>query len=249
MDKFSHLDFESLVFCYTKGMKLTTLNLQGFTDWAARQPAILDYLRRTNADIIFFQEAVFLPELSPFNQAQLLNQTLQYPYEHSSITRLQVGLEYQTFREGLVVLSKFPIVKTDAIILKKAPHDELNRIIQLVDVVMGDQIIKLANIHFSITDVEDFATAHLEETLSILRGRQETRLIAGDFNLDSLDASAPLWQDEYTTSATIPYISYPQMAKRNDYILIPKHDVFRDMFISGDSLSDHRALTVDITLT
>ncbi len=169
---------------------------------------------------------------------------LTISFEHSAITRLQVGEDYPTYREGLSVISKTPIVKTDTIILKKVPADEHNRIVQLVDLFVDGHTIKLANVHFSITDLSDFATAHLQETLSLLTSRGEQRIIAGDFNLSSLEASKHLWENDYTASDQTDYISYPSMNKRVDYVLLPKNYSYQSIAVSDDSLSDHRALTV-----
>lgn len=228
-------------------MNLISLNLQGFVEWEARHPRILDYFQRTQPDIILFQEVVFLPEISPFNQVQLLNQALQYPYEYSSVTRLQVGLEYPDYREGLAVLSKYPVKNSDTIVLKQDPLDEHNRIIQLIDLEKDGQTIQLANVHFSLTDTVDFATAHLEETLAILAARQESRIIAGDFNLADLAATAHLWQDNYVASVDTPYVSFPADNKRIDYVLLPKSYQFSHIAVSEDGLSDHRALAASIT--
>lgn len=227
-------------------MKLTTLNLQGFTNWKQRQSKILDYLRDTKPDIILFQEVVFLPEISPYSQVQLLNQELEYPYEHSSITRLQVGVDYATFREGLSTLSTLPVVSSDTIILKKAPEDEHNRIIQLIDVRKNNQIIKIANVHFSLSDTTDYATAHLVETLEILNARKEVRIIAGDFNLENLEKTSALWHDAYIASSHIPYLSQPSLGKCIDYVLIPKAYRLETLEVSNDELSDHRAVTVTV---
>ena len=101
-------------------MKLTTLNLQGFIDWEQRQPAIEAYLQSVQPDVIFFQEVVYLPNISPYNQAQILNVEMKYTFENSAVTRLQPSKAYGTYREGLATLSKYPIVKTDTLILKKA---------------------------------------------------------------------------------------------------------------------------------
>ena len=229
-------------------MKLTTLNLQGFHDWQNRKPEILKYLKETDPDIILFQEVVFIPEISYYNQVQLLNTELEYPYEHSSITRLQVGLEYPVYREGLAMLSKYPVTKSDTIILKQEKGDEHNRIVQLIDIRVGERIVKFANIHFSITDFTDFATAHLVETVEIIKDRKEQRIIAGDFNIDFLEDFSTIWGDDYVASTKIPYISYPSMNKRNDYVLLPKPDDFTSLSLSNDALSDHRALTVEFNI-
>jgi endonuclease/exonuclease/phosphatase family metal-dependent hydrolase len=229
-------------------MKITTLNLQGFVDWHTRQSEILAYLKATNPDVILFQEVVFIPDISPFNQVQLLNQELQYPYEHSAVTRLQPSSEHKTFREGLAMLSKYPVVKTDTVVLKKEVNDEHHRIIQLVDLIVDHHAVLLANVHFSLTDTTDFATAHLEETLQIIADKDEERIIAGDFNIDHLETLSGIWSEHYEASTKVPYISYPAMHKRNDYVLVPKPLKFTEIATSGDTLSDHRAVTVNIAI-
>lgn len=227
-------------------MKLTTLNLQGFTDWEQRKPEIVAYLKTTNPDIILFQEVVFLPDISPLNQVQILNQELGYPYEHSVITRLQPSPYYDVYREGLSMLSKHPVTKSNSIVLKQAEGDEHNRILQLADILIDEQIVKIANVHFSLTDETDFATAHLLETLDIMNGYGEKRIIAGDFNIDHLEDLSHVWGDAYEASTKIPYISFPSQHKRNDYVLVPKPYSLKGLSVSSDKLSDHVAVTFDI---
>ena len=238
----------NVVFVILIKMKITTLNLQGFVDWQRREPAIITYLQQTQPDIILFQEVVYLPETSAHNQVQLINKTLRYPYEHTSVTRLQVGLEVETYREGLGMLSKYPVTKTDTIVLKKAPDDEHNRIAQLLDIRHKDITIQLANVHFSLTDTKDFATAHLAETLNILTWRGEERIIVGDFNMADLSTSKHLWQDSYTSSSQFEYVSFPSEEKRIDYFLVPKSFNLRHVGVSNDELSDHRALTAEVLI-
>ncbi|RYX79171.1 endonuclease/exonuclease/phosphatase family protein [bacterium] len=227
-------------------MKLTTLNLQGFSDWQQREPKIIRYLQHEKPDIIFFQEVVYIPELSAYTQVHQINTSLKYLFEHHSITRRQVGIEYPVYREGLSIISKSPIVKTDAIILKRASGDEHDRIIQLVDLFINDHVVKFVHVHFSITDITDYATAQLLETLDILHARGEQRIIIGDFNLSNLDASRHAWDQNYISSESAPYVSYPSETKRIDYILIPKTYAFESVHTSNEAVSDHRALTVVI---
>ncbi len=232
-------------------LKLTSLNLFAFDHWEERAPLILDYLKKTDSDVVVFQEAVFLPNISPHNQAQLLNQDLGYPYQVSTISRLQASTEHPVYREGLALISKYHIRSSDTLILKKDDRDEHNRILQLVDVWIGDQIVRIGHVHFSITDDIDFATPHLIETLSILKSRNEKRILIGDFNLSHLEDTSHLWEDEYIASTEVPYITYPtwrEGPKRTDYALIPKEYSFSSITVSGDGLSDHRALTVEIEI-
>lgn len=227
-------------------MKLTTLNVQGFDNWDMRKESILLYLTQQNPDIIFFQEVVYLPEVSPFTPVELLNQSLKYPYEHNAISRLQVGIHYPVYREGMSILSKYPVLKTDILVLKKEDRDEHTRIVQMADIMIDNNVVKVANIHFSITDFFDLATPQLKETIDILKSRNETRILMGDFNITFLEETAEIWQDDYVASTDVPYITYPTMNKRVEYALIPKSYAFKDITTSDDSLSDHRALTVDI---
>ena len=233
---------------YNGVVKLSTLNLQGFVNWSQHKPAVLEYFQNEQPDVIFFQEAVYLPEVSIYNQVQELNQDLHYLFEHSNVTRLQVGKDYPVFREGLAVLSKYPVVKSDAIILKQAAGDEHNRIIQMVDLFVDGSIVKFANIHFSLMEIADFATPHLQETLEIIASRGEKRIIAGDFNISDLQSTAHLWQDHYTASTTTPYVSFPADNKTIDYILIPNEYAFESVTATPNALTDHCAVTAVITL-
>lgn len=227
-------------------ISITSLNVQGFFDWQSRQKPITDYLAQINSDLIFLQEVTYIPEISPYTQADIINQTLHYPYEHSSISRLQASPDFANYREGLAVLCKYPIAKSEVLVLKKDPADEHLRLLQCIDLVTENgAIVKLANIHLSITDfTEAFARAQLDEILHILQSRGETRIIGGDFNMRQLELHADLWQDRYVASSRVPYITYPIENKRMDYFLIPKELAFTDIATSPDGLSDHRALSI-----
>lgn len=230
-------------------MKVTSLNLQGFEHWEERKPNILAYLRQESPDVVLFQEVVYLPELSAHNPAQLLNAELGYRYENCAVSRLQVGLEYPVYREGLAVISRHPILQSDVIVLKQAEGDQHQRIIQLIDLLVDGQVVKIANIHFSMTDDVDYATAHFQETLDILKARGEDRIIAGDFNINKLEDFAHMWQDQYQSSTVFPYVSYPSMNKRNDYFLVPKKYDFPSLTTSGDlAVSDHTGLTATVNV-
>lgn len=228
-------------------MKITvsSLNVQGFSDWDNRKANIIDYLTMTSPDVVLFQEVTFLPQIAAHNQVGLLNKALAYPFENTAVTRLQDSPHYENYREGLGVVSKWPITKSETIILKQQSDDEHQRIVQLIDILCDGSLVKFANVHFSISDNnENFPREHLYELLSILETRNETRIIGGDFNMNSIDLHADLWQDSYISSSVTPYVTYPAMNKRVDYFLLPKEYAFLDIATSPDGLSDHRGLTV-----
>jgi endonuclease/exonuclease/phosphatase family metal-dependent hydrolase len=229
-------------------MIITSLNLFGrFDNWSRRRTNILSYINDTEPDLMFFQEVVYLPEASPLTQVTDLNKRLEYPYyEHIAVTRLQTSDTYSEYREGLGILSKFPVLKSETLVLRQDPRDHLQRIVQLFDIDYHGYTVKFVNVHFS--EHQELAALHLVELFDILASRHERRIIVGDFNIPDLEKYAELWQHDYSASSGEPYVSYPSLKSRIDYILMPKSDAFIDITVSDDGLSDHRALTADIRL-
>lgn len=225
-------------------MKLTTLNLQGFVDWDKREQAIVTYLKDTNSDIVFFQEVVFIPEISPDTSATRIGKQLDYPYTQTVVSRLQTSDLYTDFREGLSIMSKFPITHSETLVLKQNKHDHLQRIVQLFNVVHRGVTTKFANIHFAQNP--ELAYEHLEELLEIFKSRNEQRTIIGDFNMPDLK-HLTIWQEQYNASTSEYYISFPGNNNRIDFVLTPKPTTISKMSLSPDGISDHRALTVTIT--
>lgn len=227
-------------------MRITSLNLRGFFDWEQRSKRVIDFLRDTAPDLILFQEVVYLPDESPFSPVELLNRSLGYPYRHSAITRLQDSPTYGVYREGLAVLSRLPIPGTEALVLRHEDHDPHHRIVQFLDVQDGPVTHRLADVHLSVRD--EFALHHLQEVLAILADRGEQRIIGGDFNVNHLEHYRALWRDDYVLTSDIKqYVSYPHSQQANDYFLVPKTYAIGEIRLSSNDLSDHRALTVDLT--
>ena len=231
-------------------ISVSSLNAQGFFDWNDRKGAIVDYYTDQNPDIIFLQEVTYIPEESPYTQASLMRKMLPlYGYESSSVSRLQDSPHYPQYREGLAVISKFPISYSETLVLKRDPNDEHLRLVQLVDVVIEGRIVKFANIHFSITDqTEKYAREQLKEVCEILSVRGERRIMCGDFNMKDITIHRDLWQDDYVAPHDQKLVTYPAEDKQVDYFLVPKDFVIKAIDVSVDGLSDHRALTATIVV-
>jgi endonuclease/exonuclease/phosphatase family metal-dependent hydrolase len=226
-------------------MRITSLNLQGFADWDARMPRVVAYLQHAAPDVILFQEVVWLPEVSPVTQVDLLGRALGYPFRHESVTRLQRGRVVEDYREGLGLISRHPVPATEALVLHREQGDPHQRIVQLADVDVDGVTWPLMNVHLSVRD--DFALHHLEEVLRMQDERGEHRIIGGDFNVDHLERHATLWRDwGRLSSEGRDYMSRPLSHENDDYFLVPKRYDIESLRISGDDLSDHRALTVDL---
>lgn len=226
-------------------MRITSLNLQGFADWEARMPRVVAYLRELAPDVVLFQEVVWLPEISPVTQVDLLARELDYPFRHQSVTRLQHGRVVTDYREGLGLLSRHPVPSTEALVLHHESGDPHQRIVQLADVVVDEVTWPLMNVHLSVRD--DFAMHHLEEVLRMQDEREERRILGGDFNVDHLERHAALWRSwGRLSSEELQYLSRPLSHETDDYFLVPDRFTMTEVQISGDGLSDHRALTVDL---
>ncbi|MES2630820.1 MAG: endonuclease/exonuclease/phosphatase family protein [Patescibacteria group bacterium] len=226
-------------------MKITSLNLAGYKNWADREPLILEYLNGTQPDIIFFQEVKFNPNVSILNEASLINSKLNIPYDHtqSAISRIYMTSEGEESREGLSVLSNHPIINSEILVLRKRDDDKHTRIVQFVDIHIGGEIQKFANVHFSNNDYSD---EQLEEALDVIKNRGEKRIIVGDFNIANLNTVSHLFADDYTSSiSTGNYISFPSEGATFDYVLIPNEYEFNAFGIK-ENLSDHNALTFEI---
>jgi endonuclease/exonuclease/phosphatase family metal-dependent hydrolase len=226
-------------------MRITTLNLRGFFDWGQRAPRVSAYLRDVAPDVVLFQEVVFLPDVAPFSPVELLNRDLGMPERHEAITRLQRGRTHPVYREGLAVLSRLPVHASQTLALQHEQGDPHQRIVQLVDVAAEDGVWPLANVHLSVRD--DFALHHLREVLEILRDKGERRILGGDFNVDHLERYSDLWSDAVLTSTVAGYRSHPSSNENDDYFLVPTEYRIDRVTVSGDDLSDHEAVTVDLS--
>jgi endonuclease/exonuclease/phosphatase family metal-dependent hydrolase len=224
-------------------MKVISLNLRGFFGWQERLPLVAGYLQAEAPDLVLLQEIVYLPDVSPFTQLDLLNQVAGFPYRHASVSRLQPSISYGPYREGLGVLSRVAVTQTETLILLHEQHDPHNRLVEFFDLDNG---WKFANVHLSVRD--DYALNQLKEVLGILHARGEKRIIGGDFNLNHLERHAHLWHDDYVLTTEIEhYVSFAGSAQANDYFLVPREYTLGSIELSVDGLSDHRALAVEIT--
>ena len=228
-------------------LKVCILNLWGFNDWQIREPKIVSYLKQQKPDIVFLQEVLYEPSLSPYTQAELLNRQLDYEFISISVPRLFSSEKIKNHREGLAVLSETAILKNETLVLKKEEKDKHTRIVQLLDIQLGDSTISLAHVHFS--NRHEWSRLHLQELLELLSARGEERIIIGDFNMLDPQKNTDLYGDKYVISTEIKsYISYPEKSETLDYVLLPRQFEMTNIETSAEGLSDHLAVMADITL-
>ncbi|MDB5187108.1 MAG: hypothetical protein JWM07_580 [Candidatus Saccharibacteria bacterium] len=225
-------------------MKVATLNLAGYKNWMKRESNIVSYLEATNSDIVFFQEVKFNKEYSPYSQSKYLNSKLSTPYIYAqtSVSRYYTQSDGVESREGLAVLSRYPIIDSEILVLTKRPDDKHTRIIQKVDILINDQVISFTNVHFSNNL---YSNEQLAETLQIIKNTDSKSVVLGDFNIFDIKTVKDLYAADYVASTEfMPYISFPSENVTLDYVLMPRDYTLTSLSI-GENLSDHNALSFE----
>lgn len=222
-------------------IKLISLNLAGYQDWERRQADIVSYLNTEKPDILLLQEVKFDPGMSSLSQSTLLNRLLEtpYAYEDTSVTRYHKPHKDDAYREGLAVLSNFPIVKSESLVLIKNDADAHTRFVQSIDLKIGDTEFKVSNIHFSNNQ---YSGDQFAELLTILEQRGEKRVLCGDFNIFELEQYESLYSPSYVASTEFKrYVSFPAGNLTLDYMLLPREYKYESLEVIP-GLSDHNGL-------
>lgn len=228
-------------------MKVTTLNLAGYKQWAEREASIIAYLNESQSDIVFLQEVKFDTRFSPYSQSKHLNNQLHDPYSYAQacISRIYQASDGSESREGLAVLSKYPIIDSETLVLTKQPDDKHTRIIQKVSLFIQNEVVTFVNVHFSNNR---YSLEQLDETLRLVSNSSEKSVIVGDFNILDLATVSHLYEDEYTASTEVAdYISFPSESATFDYALVPDKYELTSLTV-GENLSDHNALSFELEI-
>ena len=240
-------------------VKILSLNLCNYHNFGGRKIKIIDFIKKNNPDVVAMQEVrddlKFNKEGD--NQAKQLNEHLKYPYM-SFVKTMDVNKVNKTPKlpkrvEGLAILSKLPILKSEKKILKKHPKDKFTRAIMHVK-VMSKKPIDILNVHFS--PGIKFAKLHFIETLKF--SKKIKPIIIGDFNIPDKGIVRKLSSDYNISIDVKDYLSYcPRASVKKDkvhntkpctldYILIPKKSKFKSFDSIDKNLSDHSALIAEI---
>jgi endonuclease/exonuclease/phosphatase family metal-dependent hydrolase len=228
-------------------LKIISLNLAGFKDWGSRSKKIIDFINKESPDVLLLQEVKFDPKISAYSQSTLLNRLLKtpFPYAQTTVSKFYQPSVGEAYREGLAILSKFPIKDSEALVLIKQADDKHPRIIQSADLIINERQIGIANVHLSNNK---YSVEQLRELIAIFASRKEERIIAGDFNILQLENEKESYIENYTSSTDFKkYVSFPSENITLDYALIPKHLAFESLD-TYEGLSDHNALVFVVSV-
>ena len=210
-------------------MKIITLNLKGLNLNEPRFLKIISVLKKLDADIVVFQEAVN-------NISNELNSLLKYPYSDfrpcfDCSKDYGKGIFQKTKKiEGLLVLSnlKFKSKKINLPIIKGL--DRWPRIAQLCN--FGE--FKLCNLHLS-----KYKKSRDLEWSKLPRDS----ILIGDFNMKPSEIK--IRKGKLKSSYVFKeYLSYPKDKTTFDYCLLPKGKFINLKLIRN--VSDHNGLFLEI---
>ena len=243
-------------------MKIISLNVAGRNnfgeDFNARIDKIARFLDVENADVVFMQEVTF--DKNNISLAEKINGNIKRPYEFcqaelgerygfdkcspNAIKNLKAEFiehDNETLTDGMGILSRFPILNYQVIIMTPAPPDDRGKPDFRVRVSQCGEIndLKFANVHFS---TNNNGWMQLKELL-----QDNYDFVIGDFNLkpEWLRERANLWADRYNSMYDFKeYISFPSESTTFDHMLLNKNMSFKNVKVV-EGLSDHNALICD----
>ena len=234
-------------------IKILNLNIYNYNTWKERKSKIVKFIQKHNPDLVVLQEIRDDVRFNKKgdNQAKQLNRELNYPYySFYSITdkRKERPEQYNKYcREGIAILSKFPIVKIKKRMLKKHHADRYSCGNLYIQLKVRNKKVDLLGVHFSNSELTSLL--HLIETLKYLKKDKINPIIVGDFNMFDFRLLRDLTEENWFSSRDYKkYTSYPPRRWTLDYILIPKKYKFNSFECSGKGLSDHRALIAEVNL-
>lgn len=151
-----------------------------FGPWEARQPAIAATLRHLDADVIGLQEV--WGEVGGTNQAALLADELGYHHVYAP------GFDDGRIGFGVAVLSRWPIVASEARPLPSLPNVDELRVALKVEVDGPRGRFELYTTHlnwrYDQSDVRQLQVTALAEMVAASDARTFPAIVSGDFNAE-----------------------------------------------------------------
>jgi endonuclease/exonuclease/phosphatase family metal-dependent hydrolase len=250
--------------------------------------SFLQLLGEIQPDIIGIQEIDFHSKRSHYvNQLETIAKKAGYPYAAKAINwdkrylpfpYWPLSLHFGRVLSGQAVLSRWPILSTERIVLPKPKSTPffynafyLDRLIQMVKIKIGDSNLIILNVHLDAIDRET-REEQAKRLLNIYRSYKDDYpvLLMGDFN--SIPPDAPRKKDfpdepvtDFRNDRTIPFFledpglkaadintfTFPtdSPTRKLDYIFYT-HDKIRliKVFVPNIASSDHLPTVMQFSL-
>ncbi len=233
-------------------IRIATINLWGLEIWEERRSNLFELVKKYSPDILFAQEVQYEQEKQDgYDQTKEIKNACGYEYYYFLKVTVKTKKKEKKFRapriHGIAVFSKTPIINIIPHVLNSAGDEKEERAVLFFQTEFNGKVLNAVNVHFDNSD--SGAAMQFRETLELVKNKKEQTIIAGDFNIFSLDLNDFEINHSYDSSFDkLKYISYPEDEDTLDYVLIPKNFSFEKIECLDDFVSDHRMVVSDILL-
>ncbi len=249
-------------------MKILTVNIwNGGRIW----DSLIPFIQKLQPDIIFMQEVFDSPREDVeqrFRSTQGIRDTLKYPYDHFTpafINAVEVG----DVVEGLMILSKFPIVENDTFYLYgeygrrdlQTPDGfrSTPRILQHAVVEYENKKLHLYNIHGIWDEHGDDTPLRLEMAKDILSYIDDAEyvILGGDFNVQPDTKTIRMIESTFTnvlrgeTETTFNMKRKENLAFGKaiaDMFFVSNNVTVTEKTVHHVDVSDHLPLSIEVEL-
>lgn len=172
-------------------MRLLTLNLHCRQEvaWKDNLKILADFIAERQVDVVLLQECaqpLETLELSTDNDVSILQSLLGNQGLSFDVRWTLNHIGFQSFYEGLGVLSRFPILETHDVLISQSSDiaDWQTRKAQFVTLDLTVEVVTICNLHLGL---EGNALSELERLVNLVE--LEDTIVVGDFNIpDSASA-------------------------------------------------------------
>ena len=246
-------------------MRLLTINLHCRQEvaWRENLRILADFIKDQQVDVVLLQECAQPLEtlkLSSDNDVSLLQSHLKNQGLSFDVGWTLNHIGFQSFYEGLGVLSRFTIRKTEEVLISQSRDitDWQTRKVQIITLDILGEILTLCNLHLGL---EGNALSELKRFKNLVELKD--LIIAGDFNIPD---SSPTYQEmkeilnlsdvykELVGSSDPTFFNGADgwegvEGQRIDYVFGHRATRVERVFLGTDSprISDHAGLLVDFS--
>lgn len=243
----------SILCCSALGLSAQQLKILTYNIHHANPPSehasvtnldtIASIIKKTDADLVGLQEIdVNLNRSQNTDQAKKLAELTGMHYFFSKGINLDHG-EY-----GTVILSKYPIVKSERFELP-SPIESEKRSLGIIHITLNEKTIKFANTHLDLKKENRLAqTAFI---IDKFKNDQELVILVGDLNARPEEQPIRNLEKVFTRSEIKNGFTIPEVNpdREIDFIMINKGNQFKfknHHVLSETYASDHRPVYVEI---
>lgn len=234
--------------CPDDSLRLVTFNIHAMRGLRRpdSQQRLVDFLKNSDADIIFLQEVDQGTQRSlGRKQLSFLQENTQFPYSYFAS-----AIPYQGGEYGIGILSKHVLAETQTIKLDIDPkYQEVDyepRVALHAKVQLNGKTIHAINTHLHyMSKARDAQWTLLRDKIIALLGDGNPLILAGDFNATQ---ESPLIRDANALLDNTWKKDFDPATSPIDYIFTSRFNEPCSIERSGRGLSDHLAYLIEASL-